>query len=81
LTLYRKFEDKTGSEPQNVSTAFHSLENKLVDCHLQYSQKIGNLVSAIEKMEAKMLAQQKSQEELSVFSSAALISFTSTFLV
>lgn len=52
--------DKTGTEPQNVLTAFHSLGNKLVDCHLQYNLKIGNLVSVIEKM----LAQQKSQEEL-----------------
>ncbi|CAG2234409.1 unnamed protein product [Mytilus edulis] len=54
----------TESENQHVLYAFHSLENKLIDCHLQYSEKIDHLATLIIIMEEKLILQAKEQEEL-----------------
>ncbi|CAG2185067.1 unnamed protein product [Mytilus edulis] len=54
----------TESENQQVVYAFHSLENKLIDCHLQYSEKIDHLATLIIIMEEKLILQAKEQEEL-----------------
>ncbi|CAG2222222.1 unnamed protein product [Mytilus edulis] len=54
----------TESENQHVLYAFHSLENNLIDCHLQYSEKIDHLATLIIMMVEKLILQAKEQEEI-----------------
>lgn len=49
---------------QQLMSPFHSLENKLIECHNEYSKKIDGMNSVIEVLKEKLESQQEIKSEI-----------------